>query len=85
MRAFALLLVPSIALAQESTPEVPPAGFQYAERTVIEFEKDLAVEGELVGPEGESIFERRSASFSSMIRLRADFNPELADSAQQIR
>lgn len=85
MRALALLLVPSIALAQESSPEVPPPGFQYAERTVIEFEKDLAVEGELAAPEGESIFERRSAAFRSLIRLRADFNPELADSAQQIR
>jgi hypothetical protein len=82
---LAILLAPSITLAQESTPEVPAPGFQYAERTTIEFERALELEGELVKPAGGTILERRSASFSPMIELRADFNPELADSARQIR
>jgi hypothetical protein len=83
--SLALLLAPSITLAQESTPEVPAPGFQYAERTVVEFDQALELEGELVRPPGEAILERRTASFGQMIRLRADFNAELADSARQIQ
>ena len=87
MRRLALALVlgaPSITLAQESRPEVAP-GFQYAERSVIEFDKALELEGELVKPTGQAVLERRSANFGPMIQLRADFNTELADSVRQIQ
>jgi hypothetical protein len=83
--SLALLLAPSITLAQESTPEVPAPGFQYAERSVVEFDIALELDGELVRPTGETVLERRSANFHPMIRLRADFNAELADSAWQIQ
>ena len=88
MRLLTLALVfvaPSITLAQESTPEVPAPGFQYAERTVVEFDKSLELEGELVKPTGHTVLERRTANFGQMIRLRADFNAELADSTRQIQ
>ena len=88
MRLLTLALVfvaPSITLAQESTPEVQAPGFQYAERSVIEFDKALDSEGELVKPTGLTVLERRSANFAPMIRLRADFDAELADSTRQIQ
>ncbi|MBK7756774.1 MAG: hypothetical protein IPO67_08120 [Deltaproteobacteria bacterium] len=88
MRLLTLALVfvaPSITLAQESTPEVPAPGFQYAERTVVEFDKALELEGELVKPTGQTVLERRTANFGQMIRLRADFDAELADSTRQIQ
>ncbi|MEY3210890.1 MAG: hypothetical protein RIT28_1371 [Pseudomonadota bacterium] len=79
------VLAPSITLAQESTPEVAAPGFQYAERTVVEFDQALELEGELVRPTGQTVLERRSANFAPMIRLRADFDAELADSTRQIQ
>jgi hypothetical protein len=79
------VLAPSITLAQESTPEVAAPGFQYAERTVVEFDQALELEGELVRPTGQTVLERRSANFGQMIRLRADFDAELADSTRQIQ
>lgn len=88
MRLLTLALVfvaPSITLAQESAPEVPAPGFQYAERTVVEFDVALELEGELVRPPIEDTFERRAANFGQMIRLRADFDAELADSTRQIQ
>ncbi|MCK6516576.1 hypothetical protein L6R46_16170 [Myxococcota bacterium] len=88
MRRLALALVlvaPSITLAQESRPEVAAPGFQYAERSVIEFDKALELEGELVKPTGQAVLERRSANFGPMIQLRADFNTELADSVRQVQ
>lgn len=82
---LALVLAPSITLAQESAPDAPGPGFQYAERTEVEFDKALELEGELVKPTGGAILERRSANFGPMIQLRADFNDELAESARQIK
>ena len=89
MRLLALALVfvaPSITLAQESRPEVAAPGFQYAERSVIEFDKALELEGELVKPTGQAVLERGSANFAPlMYRFRRDFDDEIADSVGWIQ
>jgi len=50
---------------------------------VIDF-NDVTVEGELTKPEGSYVLDRTRTRFPSLIRLRADFNPELQKSADNL-
>jgi hypothetical protein len=53
---------------------------RYQEVTTLEFpEQDLV--GELVGPTGCVLYERKRGEFAPLITLRRDFNAEIADSA----
>ena len=80
MFIFALTLITSISLAQETEePKVI-----YRQQTEIDFE-GIEVEGELVKPQGAFMQEKRSASFNPMIRLRTDFNPEMSISVNNIK
>jgi len=80
--ALAVLIaaVPSLALAQDDEAPVPEERTViYAERTELEFE-GLDVDGALIRPHGVSVSVRRVGEFNPMIRLRTDFNPEIAES-----
>ncbi len=57
---------------------------QYASKTEIDFE-GLEVAGELVKPSGSLIGERKRANFNPLIRLRTDFNAEMAESVDEIK
>jgi hypothetical protein len=67
----------------------PPGGaggegsVAYKQKTVYDFDDDL-VEGDLVRPDGEFIDTRKAAKHSSLIKVRADFIPEMLKSAEDI-
>jgi len=72
------------ALAQNKAAP-PPAGGEtvYKSKTVYDFDDDI-VEGDLVRPDGEFIDTRRGAKHSSLIKIRADFIPEMLKSAEDL-
>ena len=79
-----MLVGPGAALADEgadTTAEAPTV--QYASETQIDFE-GLDVTAEIQAPDGRVVFERRAAEFAPMIRLRTDFNEEVAVSVDLI-
>jgi len=71
-------------LAQKAAP--PPGGgdnVTYKSKTVYDFDDDV-VEGDLVRPDGEFVDSRKAAKHSSLIKIRADFIPEMLKSAEDI-
>lgn len=77
----------SIAAAQDAEedvvvdPENP--GIVYKKKTEFDFEDDV-VEGSFVRPEGDYIDSRRGGRYSSLIRIRENFVPEMLKSAEDI-
>ncbi|MEZ4464563.1 MAG: hypothetical protein R3F43_08670 [bacterium] len=83
--AFAIL-ASGTAFAQDGDetivdPENP--GVVYKKKTEYDFEDDL-VEGSFVRPEGEYLDSRRGGRYSSLIRIRENFVPEMLKSAEDI-
>ena len=76
----ALFATSSVAFAQEEEERT----VKYKERTEIDFE-GLDVSGELVKPSGALLLDRKKASFNPLIRLRTDFNQEMAESVDEIK
>ena len=57
---------------------------EYKKRTEIDFEA-LDITGEMIKPQGSVIIERKRAEFNPLIKIRADFNPEMKDSVREIK
>ncbi len=74
-----LLLIVNLAFAQEEDRDVT-----YKKRTEIDFE-GVDISGELVKPQGALLLDRKRASFNPLIKLRADFNPEMSASVTEIK
>jgi hypothetical protein len=74
-----LLLVVSLAFAQDEGRDV-----KYKSRTEIDFE-GVDVTGQLVKPQGALLLDRKRASFNPLIKLRADFDPEISNSVTEIK
>jgi hypothetical protein len=55
----------------------------YKKKTEFDFEDDI-VEGSFVRPEGEYLDARRGGRYSSLIRIRENFVPEMLKSAEDI-
>jgi hypothetical protein len=55
----------------------------FRKKTVIDF-TDVTVEGELTKPEGSYVLNRKKTRFNSLIKLRADFVPELQKSVDNL-
>ena len=56
----------------------------YKSKTEIDFE-GLEMTGELVKPQGALLLDRKRASFNPLIRLRTDFNEEMAESVDEVK
>ena len=80
---LAILLFPASAFAQQSSQATP----RYSAETVLDEDafRDLKVEARLQGPGGTITMVRQTATFPPMIRLRIDFNDEIAASTNMIR
>ena len=80
---LAILLFPSSVLAQQSSNATP----RYSAETVLDEDvfRDLKVEARLQGPGGTITMVRQATTFPPMIRLRNDFNDEIAASTDLIR
>ena len=77
----------SVASAQEGDEDVivdpDNPGIVYKKKTEFDFEDDV-VEGSFVRPEGDYIDSRRGGRYSSLIRIRENFVPEMLKSAEDI-
>lgn len=84
---IAATLVPCLAWGQQPSPAAIPIegtdGVVYKKNTEYDFEDDN-IEGSFVRPEGEYLDARRRARYSSLIRVRKDFIPEMLKSAEDI-
>lgn len=56
----------------------------YKDRTEIDFE-GLDVSGELVKPQGALLLDRKKASFNPLIKLRTNFDEEMAQSVDEVK
>ena len=77
-----LALFSSSALAQEVDEQ--GRKIVYKAKTEIDFE-GLELSGELVKPQGALLLDRKRASFNPLIRLRTDFNEEMAESVDEVK
>ncbi len=55
----------------------------YKKKTVVDF-NDVTLEGDLTKPEGSYLVDKKKARFSSLIRLRDNFLPELQRSVDNL-
>lgn len=55
----------------------------YKKKTVVDF-NDVTLEGELTKPEGSYLLNRKKTKFSSLIKMRDNFLPELQKSADNL-
>ena len=74
------MLSSTTALAQDDSDRK----VVYKQKTEIDFE-GLEVAGELVKPQGALLLDRKRANFNPLIRLRLDFNEEMAASVDEIK
>ena len=74
-----LLLFLNLAFAQGEDRTVT-----YKKKTEIDFE-GVDISGELVKPQGALLLDRKRASFNPLIKLRADFNPEMSQSVNNVK
>ena len=74
-----LMLIMNLAFAQDEDRTVT-----YKKKTEIDFE-GVDISGELVKPQGALLLDRKRASFNPLIKLRADFNPEMSSSVSEIK
>lgn len=83
----AIVAVPLALAAQTPAPEVGQTGGRsgavYEEETTYDFSDDY-VEGQLVRPDGELVTGQRHGKQSSLIRIRADFIPEMVQSVEDL-
>ncbi len=77
----ALTVLPTSALAQD---EGEDRKVVYKERTEIDFE-GLDIAGELVKPQGALLLDRKKASFNPLIKIRTDFDEEMAQSVDEVK
>lgn len=76
---LALLTVPAASFAQNP----PTRQTVYEDETTYDFEDDY-VEGQLVRPDGELVTGQRHGKESSLVRIRADFIPEMVQSVEDL-
>jgi hypothetical protein len=81
---IAALLVATGLLSSGAQAQDEDRKVIYKERTEIDFE-GLDVAGELVKPQGALLLDRKKASFNPLIKLRSDFNDEMAQSVDEIK
>ena len=78
-----LLSLPAIA-EDEKKSSTEDRAVIYKQRTEIDFE-GLEIEGQLVKPSGALVLDRKAGSFNPLIKLRTDFNEEMAKSVDEIK
>lgn len=79
----AVLLSASWASAQEVEVIQQPDRTEYKKKTVIDF-NDVMIQGELTKPEGSYLLNRKKTKFRSLLKIRANFLPELFNSTDNL-
>ena len=85
VRLFGAVMVAGLMLwAPGATAQQAAGGdVQYKSKTVYDFDDDV-VEGDLQRPDQEFVGARGVSKHSSLIKIRADFIPEMLKSADDI-
>ena len=79
------LFLPATGLAQDTPePDSSAPTITYAAETHVDF-GELDVTAEIQRPDGKIVQVRRQAEFAPMIRLRVNFNEELAASVDMVK
>lgn len=71
------------ALAQDDTIIRQADRTLYKKKTVIDFD-DLSITGELTKPQGSYLLNRKKSRFTSLLKYRGDFIPELFNSTDNL-
>ena len=79
---FSLLLMTFMQIPPPA-PVQEPSRIEWRRRTLIRF-GEVEVLGKVTGPSGAYVRARRAAQFRCLVRVRRDFNPELAASVDNL-
>lgn len=77
----ASLFVAQGAFAQEESREADK--IEYKKKTIIDF-SDVTIQGELTKPEGSYLLNRKKTNFTSLLKIRGNFLPELFNSLDNL-
>jgi len=82
--ALALLIgAASSAFAQEDKAIREADKTEFKKKTVIDF-SDVTIQGELTKPEGSYLLNRKKTNFKTLLKIRANFLPELFNSTDNL-
>lgn len=82
--ALALLIgAASSAFAQEDKVIREADKTEFKKKTVIDF-SDVTIQGELTKPEGSYLLNRKKTNFKTLLKIRANFLPELFNSTDNL-
>lgn len=56
---------------------------EFKKKTVIDF-SDVTIQGELTKPEGSYLLNRKKTNFKTLLKIRANFLPELFNSTDNL-
>lgn len=79
--SLAFLLAAPVASAQGVVQEADRT--EYKKKTVIDF-NDVTIQGELTKPEGSYLLNRKKTKFRTLLKIRANFLPELFNSTDNL-
>lgn len=82
LSVFGALSLSSAAFAQDSVVREADKTV-YKSKTVIDF-SDVTIQGELTKPEGSYLLNRKKTKFTTLLKLRMDFLPELFNSTDNL-
>lgn len=80
---FALALAGGSAFAQEGEVLKEGDKVEYKKKTIIDF-SDVTIQGELTKPEGSYLLNRKRTNFKTLLKIRANFLPELFSSTDNL-
>jgi hypothetical protein len=72
-----------VAFAQEDKVVTEADKTVFKKKTIIDF-SDVTIQGELTKPEGSYVLNRKKTSFKSLLKIRANFLPELFNSTDNL-
>ncbi|MEO1337569.1 MAG: hypothetical protein AAFV29_18135 [Myxococcota bacterium] len=78
---LAILVVPTTAFGQQVIRQADKT--VYKQKTVIDF-SDVTIQGELTKPEGSYLLNRKKTKFKTLLKIRANFLPELFNSTDNL-
>ena len=71
------------AFAQEENVVREADRTEYKKKTIIDF-SDVTIQGELTKPEGSYLLNRKKTNFTSLLKIRGNFLPELFNSIDNL-
>jgi hypothetical protein len=80
---FASLAFSGLALAQDDKVVTEADKTVFKKKTIIDF-SDVTIQGELTKPEGSYVLNRKKTNFKSLLKIRANFLPELFNSTDNL-